>query len=55
MPVPAGKKKMYGVIMGANINRGKSKAQAKAIAEKAMMDPKVSDKKLKKKKKSKKK
>lgn len=48
MPVPKGKKKAYGVIIGAMLNKGKSKKAAKAIAEKAMKSPKVTDKKFKK-------
>lgn len=36
MPIPPGKAKLYGKILGKNINLGKSPAQAKAIAEAAI-------------------
>ena len=36
MPVPKGKQKLYGKIVGANINRGKSLAEAKRIADRAV-------------------
>jgi hypothetical protein len=48
MPVPKGKKKVFGIIVGANINRGKSLAQAKTIADKAIKHKGVNDKKVKK-------
>ena len=36
MPVPKGKEKLYGKIVGANINRGKSLEDAKDIADRAV-------------------
>ena len=36
MPVPKGKEKLYGMIVGANINRGKSLEAAKTIADRAV-------------------
>ena len=36
MPVPKGKQKKYGKIVGANINRGKSLEEAKDIADRAV-------------------
>lgn len=40
MPVPKNKQDKYGKIVGANINRGKSLAMAKAIADKAIKSKK---------------
>lgn len=48
MPVPKGKKKAYGVIVGAMQNKGKSLSQAKKIADKAIKNPKVKDSKFRK-------
>lgn len=39
-PVPKSKQKQYGIIIGANINRGKSAEEAKRIAEKWLRDKK---------------
>ena len=36
MPVPKSKQKLYGKIVGKNINDGKSLEQAKDIADKAV-------------------
>jgi len=36
MPVPKGKEKQYGMIVGKNINAGKSLAEAKDIADSAV-------------------
>jgi len=47
MPVPKTKKKIYGVIVGANINRGKSLSESKKIADKAVKKRSVNDKQLK--------
>lgn len=46
MPVPKGKERIYGVIVGKNINEGQSLTQAKHIADKAMKDKTVNDKAL---------
>ena len=51
MPVPKGKQKLYGKIVGANINKGKSMDQAKDIADEAVTAGR--SKKSKKSKKSK--
>lgn len=48
MPVPKGKQKAYGVIVGAMINKGKSLGKAKKIADKAINSKKVKDKDFKK-------
>lgn len=48
MPVPKGKKKVYGRIVGANINRGLSLEEAKDIADRAVKHKEVKDKGLKK-------
>jgi hypothetical protein len=42
MPVPKGKEKLYGKIVGVNINRGRSLAAAKDIADRAVDAPKRS-------------
>jgi hypothetical protein len=39
MPVPKGKEKLYGKIVGVNINRGRSLAAAKDIADRAVDAP----------------
>jgi len=36
MPVPKGKQKLYGKIVGKNINEGKSLEKAKGIADRAV-------------------
>lgn len=36
MPVPRSKRKAYGVIVGKNINEGKSVEEAKDIADRAI-------------------
>lgn len=36
MPIPKGKAKLYGKILGHNLNLGKSRAEAKSIAEAAV-------------------
>ena len=48
MPVPKGKQKAYGVIVGAMINKGKSLGKAKKIADKAVKSKKVKAKDFKK-------
>lgn len=45
MPVPKDKEKLYGKVVGKNINEGKSMEQAKQIADKAVSSPKVSTRK----------
>ena len=49
MPVPKNKQKSYGVIVGANMNRGMTLDEAKNIADRAIKHKEVSDKKLDKK------
>jgi len=39
MPVPKSKEKLYGKIVGSNINRGKSLTDAKQIADRAIDVP----------------
>lgn len=36
MPIPKGKSKLYGLVIGRMRNLGKSKKQAKSIAERAV-------------------
>lgn len=48
MPVPKGKEKLYGKIVGANINRGKTLSQAKSIADRAVVSKKKKKSKKKK-------
>lgn len=47
MPVPKGKQKVYGAIVGKNINTGKSMEESKNIADRAVKHKEVSDKNLK--------
>lgn len=53
MPVPKGKQKIYGRILGRMINSGKSKDEAKDIADRAVKHKEVKDSNLKSKKKGK--
>jgi len=53
MPVPKSKQKVYGQIVGHNINQGKSMEAAKNIADRAVMHKDVNDKSLIKSKKCK--
>jgi len=40
MPVPKGKQKLYGKIVGKNINEGKSLEKSKDIADRAVVSKK---------------
>lgn len=47
MPVPKGKQELFGKIIGANINQGRTLAEAKKIADKAVVKKKPQVKKKK--------